>query len=75
MIEKGVVPEIQVGIFSDKEIGFTLNGVFIEKGSGKKLTGKWTALRSDNRIKLVNGELDKNEIKIKIIITVKAIIK
>lgn len=56
MIEKGVVPEIQVGIFSDKEIGFTLNGVFIEKGSGKKLTGKWTALRSDNRIKLVNGE-------------------
>ncbi len=56
MIEKGVVPKIQVGIFSGKEIGFTLNGVFIEKGSGKKLTGKWTAVMSDDRIKLVNGE-------------------
>lgn len=56
MIDKGVVPEIQVGIFSGKEIGFTLNGVFIEKGSGKKLTGKWTGVKSGDRIKLVNGE-------------------
>ena len=56
MIEKGVVPEIQVGVFSGKEIVFTLNGVFAEKGSGKKVTGKWTALRIDNQIKLVNAE-------------------
>lgn len=56
MIDKGVVPEIQVGIFSGKEIGFTLNGVFIEKGSGKKLSGKWTGVKSGDRIKLVNGE-------------------
>jgi SpoIID/LytB domain protein len=56
MIEKGVVPEIQVGIFSGKEIVFTLDGVFYEKGSGKKLTGRWTALRSDNKIKLTNAE-------------------
>ena len=56
MIEKGVVPEIQVGIFSEKEIVFTLNGVFAEKGSGKNLTGKWTASRSDNQIKLANEE-------------------
>ena len=56
MIEKGVVPEIQVGVFSGKEILFTLNGVFAEKGSGKKVTGKWTALRIDNQIKLVNAE-------------------
>ncbi len=56
MIEKGVVPEIQVGIFSGREIVFTLNGVFAEKGSGEKLTGKWTAHRSDNHIKLVNEE-------------------
>ncbi|MBN2665336.1 MAG: SpoIID/LytB domain-containing protein [Bacteroidales bacterium] len=56
MIEKGVVPEIQVGVFSAREIVFTLNGVFIEKGSGKKLTGKLTAVRTDDRIKLVNRE-------------------
>lgn len=56
MIEKGVVPEIQVGIFSGKEIVFTLDGVFYEKGSGKKLTERWTALRSDNKIKLTNAE-------------------
>ncbi|MFZ2340723.1 MAG: SpoIID/LytB domain-containing protein [Bacteroidales bacterium] len=56
MIEKGVVPEIQVGILSGKEIVFTLNGVFVEKGSGKKLTGKWTALRADDHIKFVNEE-------------------
>ena len=56
MIEKGVVPEIQVGVFSGKEILFTLNGIFAEKGSGKKVTGKWTALRIDNQIKLVNAE-------------------
>jgi SpoIID/LytB domain protein len=56
MIEKGVVPEIQVGIFSGKEIVFTLDGVFFEKGSGKKLTGRWTALRSDSQIRLTNAE-------------------
>ena len=56
MIEKGVIPEIQVGIFSGKEIVFTLNGVFFEKGSGKKLTGRWTALRSEKQIKLTNAE-------------------
>lgn len=55
MIVKGVAPEIQVGIFSCKEIVFTLNGVFIEKGSGRKLTGKWTA-RSGDPVKLVNEE-------------------
>ncbi len=56
MIEKGRVPEIQVGIFSEKEIGFTLNGVFLEKASGKNLSGLWTATVNGDRIRLSNGD-------------------
>ena len=55
MTGKGQVPEIQVGIFSAKEIGFTLNGVFIDKASGRKLSGKWNATVKDQRIVISDG--------------------
>jgi stage II sporulation protein D len=55
MKEKGKVPEIQIGIFSGKEINFTLNTMFTESNSGETLTGKWTAVFYDGKIVLRNG--------------------
>jgi stage II sporulation protein D len=50
MTESRETPEIQVGIFSLQEIGFTLNGNFIEESSGKSFTGKCIALYSGRKI-------------------------
>lgn len=55
MTGKGQVPEIQVGIFSAKEIEFTLDGVFVDKASGRKLSGKWNATVKDQRIVISDG--------------------
>jgi stage II sporulation protein D len=54
MIEKGKVPEIQIGIISGKEISFTLNTVFRDHRSGISFTGKWIAGFSDGKILLSN---------------------
>lgn len=56
MIEKGHLPEIHVGIFSEKKMEFTLNGVFIDKSSGRSLSGKWTAGLENDRIRLSGGD-------------------
>ncbi|HBC78786.1 MAG TPA: amidase [Bacteroidales bacterium] len=57
MIEKGKVPEIQVGIFSAKEICFTLNSSFIEKKSGALFSGKWVAGLSGVKVVLRNESI------------------
>ncbi|HSN50599.1 MAG TPA: SpoIID/LytB domain-containing protein, partial [Bacteroidales bacterium] len=59
---KGKVPEIQVGIFSGKEIRFTLNSLFKEKRSGALFTGKWIAELSGVKVILRNENL-KHEIE------------
>ncbi len=56
MIEKGKVPELHVGIFSAKEIVFTLNGLFTEKNSGDPVTGRWRAELSEGEIVMKNDE-------------------
>jgi SpoIID/LytB domain protein len=55
MIQKGMVPEIQIGIFSGKEISFTLNSLFRVVNSGDLITGKFSAILSQGRIVLTNG--------------------
>jgi len=57
MIEKGKVPEIEVGIFSGREICFTLNSQFTDKKTGSSFTGKWVAGLLDEKIVLRNGDL------------------
>lgn len=52
MMEKGEVPEIQIGIFSGREIRFTLNSLFTDEKSGNSFTGKWIAGLSDRKIVL-----------------------
>lgn len=56
MIQKGTVPEIQIGIFSGKEISFTLNSLFSVVNSGDLITGKFSASVSQGRIVLANGK-------------------
>jgi SpoIID/LytB domain protein len=67
MIEKGKVPELQVGIFSAKEIVFTLNGLFTEKNTGDPVTGRWRAELSEGEIVLKNDE-KKRECKVPVLI-------
>jgi SpoIID/LytB domain protein len=55
MIEKGKVPEIQIGIYSGKEIIFTLNSLFIGKIGINSLTGKCIARLSGGKIVLRNN--------------------
>jgi len=54
MIEKGKIPEIQIGIFSGKEIIFTLNSLFRGKTRSNSFTGKWIAGLSGGKIVLRN---------------------
>jgi len=67
MKEKGKVPELQVGIFSAKEIVFTLNGLFTEKNTGDPITGRWRAELSEGEIVLNNDE-KKREFKAPLLI-------
>jgi SpoIID/LytB domain protein len=62
-MEKGKVPEIQIGIFSGKEICFTLNSIFTDKESGNSFTGKWIAGLSGGKIVLKNDGL-KHEMEV-----------
>ncbi len=57
MIEKRETPEIEVGIFSLKEISFTLNGRFKEDSSGKYFAGKCIAGYSGRKITLNCDEI------------------
>jgi len=56
MIKKGKVPEIQIGIYSGKEIIFTLNARFTESNSGNSFSGKWIAAFSGGKIVLKNND-------------------
>ena len=56
MIKKGKVPEIQIGIYSGKEIIFTLNARFTESNSGNSISGKWIAVFSGGKIVLKNND-------------------
>lgn len=51
------VPEIQIGIFSGREICFTLNSLFTDKKSGNSFTGKWIAGLSGGKAVLRNDDL------------------
>jgi SpoIID/LytB domain protein len=62
MMEKGKVPEIQIGIFSGREICFTLNSLFTDKKSGNSFTGKWIAGLSGGKVVLRNDDL-KHELE------------
>lgn len=48
-------PEIEVGIFSDEEISFTLNGTFNENSGIFSESGKWIARCSEGNLNLVKG--------------------
>jgi SpoIID/LytB domain protein len=61
MIEKGKVPEIQIGIYSGKEIIFTLNSLFTGKNGSNSLTGKCIAGLSGGKIVLKN---DNNKVEL-----------
>ena len=67
MKEKVKVPELQVGIFSAKEIVFTLNGPFTEKNRGDRITGRWRAELSEGEIVLINDK-KKHECKAPVLI-------
>lgn len=56
MIKKGKVPEIQIGIYSGKEILFTLNAHFTESNSGNSISGKWIAAFSGGKIVLKDND-------------------
>jgi SpoIID/LytB domain protein len=56
MIEKGKVPEIEIGIFSGKEITFTFNSLFTGINSSNSLTGKWIGGLSGGKVVLRNDE-------------------
>ena len=49
-------PEISVGIISGSGLTFTLHGEFIVAESGKKLTGRYTAVAEIDRLLLKNDE-------------------
>jgi len=59
-MEKGNAPEIQIGIFSGKEIIFTLNSLFKDHTGNNSLTGKWIVVLSNGKIVLRN-EYDRLE--------------
>ena len=63
MMEKGKVPEIQIGIFSAREIRFTLNSLFTDEKSGNSFTGRWIAGLSGGKIVLSNDDL-KHELEV-----------
>jgi SpoIID/LytB domain protein len=54
MIQKGKVPEIQIGIFSGKEITFTLNSFYRIVNGTDSITGKCTVEFSPGKIFLTN---------------------
>ncbi len=56
MIEKGKVPEIQIGIYSGKEIIFTLNSLFTGINGSNSLTGKCIAVLSGGNMVLRNDD-------------------
>ncbi len=49
-------PEISVGIISGSGLTFTLHGEFVVAESGKKLTGRYTAVAEIDRLLLKNDE-------------------
>jgi stage II sporulation protein D len=51
------VPEIQIGIFSGREICFILNSLFTDEKSGLSFTGRWVAGLSGRKIVLRNDDL------------------
>jgi len=55
MIQKGKVPEIQIGISSGKEITFTLNSFYSVINGTDSITGKCSAVLSQGRIVLTNN--------------------
>jgi len=56
MKKEGKVPEIQIGIYSGKEIRFTLNAHFTESNSGNSISGEWIAVFSGGKIVLMNND-------------------
>jgi stage II sporulation protein D len=57
MMEKGKVPEIQIGILSGREIRVTLNSLFTVEKSGNSFAGKWIAGHSGGKIVLRKDDL------------------
>jgi len=57
MKQKGKVPEIQVGIFSGKEINFSLNSLFSLNNTSGIFTGECTAALSNGKIVLTNDDI------------------
>ena len=49
-------PEISVGILSCSGLAFTLHGAFLAGESGKKFTGRFTAVAENDRLLLKNEE-------------------
>jgi len=49
-------PEISVGIVSGSGLAFTLHGAFLAGESGKKFTGRFTAVAENDRLLLKNEE-------------------
>ncbi|MCJ7448194.1 MAG: SpoIID/LytB domain-containing protein [Bacteroidales bacterium] len=54
MKSKKQAPQLSVGIFSDKEISFTLNSPFLESAEGTSITGMWRAGCSGHKVFLQN---------------------
>jgi SpoIID/LytB domain protein len=51
---KKQAPQISVGIFTGKEISFTLNSPFLESAEGTSITGMWRAGSSGHKVSLHN---------------------
>jgi len=50
MKDKKQAPQISVGIFSGKEISFTLNSPFLESAEGTSITGMWRAGSAGHKV-------------------------
>ena len=56
MIQKGTVPEIQIGIISGKEINFSLNSLYSLKNATCIFTGECTAALTHGKIVLSGND-------------------
>ena len=56
MNDKPEIPELQVGIFSDEVISFTLNGLFMPESDSLRLSGNCKVFHDGGSIVLVSGD-------------------
>lgn len=56
MIKKNKIPEIQVGIISDRQISITLNGIFEDIIGNFIPEGRWIAYCSEDKVHLEKGK-------------------